>query len=103
MSLKVQFVEKTLKAANTSLYYLLGYRIFAAMKFESVRNNFSADWISVQPLHTATFFPFFVWSCVYTINSKQFSENIIYIHCKCLQGFTGTMRGFSAISVGKIL
>ena len=68
MSLKVQFVEKTLKAANTSLYYLLGYRIFAAMKFESVRNNFSADWISVQPLHTATFFLFFVWSCVYTIN-----------------------------------
>ena len=62
MSLKVQFVEKTLKAANTSLYYLLGYRIFAAMKFESVRNNFSADWISVQPVHTAAFYLFFVWS-----------------------------------------
>ena len=76
MSLKVQFVEKTLKAANTSLYYLLGYRIFAAMKFESVRNNFSADWISVQPLHTATFFLIFVWSCFYTINCTQFSKYI---------------------------
>ena len=76
MGLNVQFVEKTLKAANTSLYYLLGYRIFAAMKFESVRNNFSADWISVQPLHTATFFLIFVWSCFYTINSTKFSENI---------------------------
>ena len=60
--MKVQFVEKTLKAANTSLYYLLGYRIFAAMKFESVRNNFSADWISVQPVHPATFCIFFFYS-----------------------------------------
>ena len=25
------------------------------------------------------------------------------MHCKCLQGFTGTLRGFSAISAGKTL
>ena len=25
------------------------------------------------------------------------------VHCKCLQGFTGTLRGFSAISAGKNL
>ena len=25
------------------------------------------------------------------------------VHCKYLQGFTGTLRGFSALSAGKIL
>ena len=31
--------------------------------------------------------------------SKQWLE----LHCKRLQGFTGTLRGFSAISAGKTL
>ena len=30
-------------------------------------------------------------------------KNELYLHCKCLQGFTGTLQGFSAISAGKTL
>ena len=35
--------------------------------------------------------------------AKYFMKYHYSLHCKCLQGFTGTLQGFSAISAGKSL
>ena len=109
---------------RSSQYFQAKFPKFRPINFDGHKNNdlhtsFSEKEELRVPQKTSIFEKIVAWLSSFTHSFRRTVSFIIaqlvykvwshfslvstYVHCKCLQGFTGTLQGFSAISAGKIL